>query len=124
MRIGEEQDGAGALDGVAQAEFVEHIGVGRGEVGHRVVAEDKPFEHRFVDDPAGLLLVGAEWIQAGLANGGRDQFLIDSIKLNRCALGPGFGPKGHEHKAKWVHGAQNMEGHRNLVVVLAPMSGG
>ena len=51
---------------MADAELVEDIGIGAGDVGDRVVAEHQPLEHRLVDGPADLLLVGADRLEAGL----------------------------------------------------------
>ena len=50
--------------GVADAEFVEDVRVGEGEVGDHDLGEQQPLVHRLVDDAAAALLVGADHLDA------------------------------------------------------------
>jgi hypothetical protein len=47
-------------------------GIDRCEIRHCIFAGDQPLEHRFVDDPAALFLVGADRIQCHGNDGGLD----------------------------------------------------
>ena len=96
----EDEDRAPLAHGVPQAELVEHVRVGRRQVGHRVVAQDQPLEHRLVDDAAGHLLVGAQGLHVGLRDRGRDELLVHAVEVHGAAGRVGLAAEGHEHEAE------------------------
>jgi hypothetical protein len=69
---GENQYGARRSYGVTQTEFVKYIGIGSGEVGNGVIAQEQSFKHGLVYDSARYLLVGTQWPHAGLLDGWND----------------------------------------------------
>jgi hypothetical protein len=58
--FGEDQDGGARARDVADAEFVEDIGIGAGQIGQRQIAEHQAFEHLAMHNAADGLLIGAE----------------------------------------------------------------
>ena len=70
--LGEHDHRAARAHGVTDAELVEHVGIGAGDVGHGVMAEHQPLEHRLVDGAADLLLVGADRLEPGPHDRRRD----------------------------------------------------
>src|ERR671913_316707 len=64
--LGEYQERAPLAHGVTQAELVEHVGVGRGEIGNGVLTENQPLVHRLVNDAPGHLFVRPQRFELGL----------------------------------------------------------
>ena len=85
---------------VADAELVEHVGIGAGDVGHRVVAEHQPLEHRLVDRAADLLLVGADRLKPGAGDRRRDDLLVDRVEIGHAARGVGLLAERHQHETE------------------------
>ena len=82
------------------AELVEDIGIGAGDVGHGVVAEHQPLEHRLMDGAADLLLVGADRLEAGSLDRGRDDLGVDGIEIGDPPGGVHLLAEGHQHEAE------------------------
>jgi hypothetical protein len=93
-----EQDGGRRANAVTQAELVEDIGVGTGQVGDGEVAENQPLVHRFVNDPAADLLIGAQRLHARRLDRRSDQLAVDGVEVDRGPGGNGLLAEGHEYE--------------------------
>ncbi len=71
---------------MADAKLVIDVGVGAGQVGDRVCAQHRPFEHRLVDRAADLLLVGTDRIEPGRGDRRRDDAAVDRSEIDDPAL--------------------------------------
>ena len=87
-------------DGVPDAELVEHIGIGAGDVRHGVVAQHQPLEHRLVNGAADLLLIGADRLEPRLLDGGGNDLLIDRIEVGDAPRRVQLASKRHQHEAQ------------------------
>ena len=95
-----DQHGAVGPQRVSHAELVEDVRVRGGQVGDGVLAEQQPLEHRLVDDPARLLLVGPERLEVGGLDRGRDHLGVDGVEVDRPAGPVGLLPERHQHEAE------------------------
>ena len=86
--------------GVPDAQLVEHVGIGAGDVGHGVVAEHQPLEHRLVDGAADLLLVGADRLEPGPGDRGRDDLQVDGVEIGDAPGGIHLLAERHQHEAE------------------------
>ena len=75
---------------MADAEFIINVGVRRSEIGDGKRTQDQALKHWLVDDSARDLLVGANGLEFGVTHGGRDEVLIDAIKVDHRAIGIGL----------------------------------
>ena len=85
---------------VADAELVEHVGVGAGDVGHGVVAQHQPLEHRLVDGAADLLLVGADRLEPGALDRRRDDLGVDGVEIGDAPGRVHLLAERHQHEAE------------------------
>jgi hypothetical protein len=85
---------------MADAQLVEHVGVRRRQVGHRVLAQDQPLEHGLVDHAARRLLVGAERFEVGELDRRLDQLAVDGVEIDERSRRVGLGPEGHQDEAQ------------------------
>jgi hypothetical protein len=98
--LAEHDHGAARPHRMADAELVEHVGVGAGDVGHGVMAEHQPFEHRLVDGAADLLLVGADRLEPGPGDRGRDDLLVDGVEIGDAPGRIHLLAERHQHEAE------------------------
>ena len=96
--LGEHDDGAARAHRVADAELVEHVGIGAGDVGHRVVAEHQPLEHGLVYRAADLFLVAPYRFEAGLLDRRRNHFVVDRIEVGAVARRVQLETERHQHE--------------------------
>jgi hypothetical protein len=71
----------GSSGSAPSARYCRYVGIGAGDVGHGVVAEHQPLEHRLVDGAADLLLVGADRLEPRLADRRRDDLGVDGVEI-------------------------------------------
>ena len=81
--LGEEDHGAARTQRMADPEFVVDVRIGTRDIGKRVVAHQQAFVHRLVDGAPDLLLVGANALDAGGGQCGRDDLTVNLIEINR-----------------------------------------
>ena len=109
-----EHQGGGVRSGrVTHPELVEDVGIGRGQIGDRIFAEQQALEHRLVDDAAGLLLVGADRLKTRGLDRRSDQPFVDGIEIDRAAETVRLLPERHQHEAEWLV-------HDRLLMVVEP----
>ena len=80
---------------MADAELVEHVRIRGRKIGYRVLAQYQALKHWLVDDPADLLLVGAQRRQPCGIDRGLDQLAIHSVEIDDGAGGAGLLPERH-----------------------------
>ena len=98
--LAEHDHGRARPHRVADAELVEHVGVGAGDVGDGVMAEHQPLEHRLVNGAADLLLVGADRLEPGLGDRRRDDPLVHRVEIGHAACGVELLAERHQHEAE------------------------
>ena len=98
--LGEQDHGAARPHRVADAEFVEHVGIGAGDVGDGVVAQHQPLEHRLVDGAADPLLVGADRFEPHRLHRRRDDVAVDGVEIGGAPGRIGLAAERHQHKAQ------------------------
>ena len=98
--LGEHDHGAARSHRVPDAELVEHVGIGAGDVGHGVMAEHQPLEHRLVDGAADLLLVGADRLEPRTLDRGRNDLGVDGIEIGDARGGVHLLAERHQHEAE------------------------
>jgi len=97
------------------AQFVEDIGVGRGEIGDRKRAQQQALEHGLLDDPAGDFFIRADGLQPGRCNRRGDQLGVDRVEVHQRAGGGGFFAEGHQDKTqRQAHGVLSFRSRRRL----------
>ena len=102
-----QQHGGMRVSGMPDTELVKHVGIRGSEVSDGVVAQQQPLEHRFVNDAAGQLFIGAHRLPAGGADGRRNQIAIDGIEVDDQTARVRLGAKRHEDEAqkpRWIGG--------------------
>ncbi|MGH3614802.1 MAG: hypothetical protein ACRDRK_19860 [Pseudonocardia sp.] len=86
--------------GIMITPVVVHVRVRRGEVRDGVVAQQEPLEHRLVDDPAHVLLVGPDALQVGRIDSGPDHLLVHRIEIDHPDGRVLLGSERHQHEAE------------------------
>ena len=96
----EHDRGARWPQGVADAELIEHIGIGAGDIGDRVMAEHEPLEHRLMDRAADLFLIGADRLESRLLDGRTDDLFEHGIEIGHTPSRVGLASERHQHEAQ------------------------
>ncbi len=97
-----QDDGAAGAQSMADAELVEYVRIGAGDVGDGVVAKHEALEHRLVDGAADLFLVRPHRLKAGLRHRRRNDLLVDGIEIGYAPAGIHLAAERHEHEAQGV----------------------
>src|SRR5271166_5267777 len=88
---------------MSHSQLVEDVGVCGREISDSEIAQQKPFEHGFVDDASGPLLVGPDGFHSCRFDAGPDCELINRIEIDvRAAPGILLDSKRHQHKTQWL----------------------
>ena len=98
--LDKDDRGAARPQRMANAELVEHIGIGAGDVGDCVVAQHQALEHRLMDRAADLLFVRAYRLEAGVHDRRHNDVLINLVEIGDPAGRIGLGAERHEHEAE------------------------
>ena len=98
--LGEHDHRAARAHRVPDAELVEYVGVGAGDVGHGVMAEHQPLEHRLVDGAADLLLVGADRLEPRMLDRRGDDLGIDGVEIGDAPGRVHLLAERHQHEAE------------------------
>ncbi len=89
-------------DRVPDAQLVEDVGVGGGEVDNGVVGQDQPLVHRLVDQPAHQLLVGPQRHHRGRFDGGCEQLCVHGVEVHDTPARVWLGAERHDDEAQWI----------------------
>src|SRR5262249_40612103 len=89
---------------VPNAEFVEDVGIRKGEVGHYIIGKQQSSEHWSMNDSPGPFSVAANRVQAGLNDCRLNRGFVNLIKIHfNSACQVGFLSKRHINKADRAH---------------------
>ena len=105
LMIREDGQRGGGPRRVPHAQLVEHVRVGGGEIGDRIVAQQQSLEHRLVDDATGPLFVGADGLHTGSLDRRPQRLIVNPIEINlgtACRIR--LRPERHQDEAEWPQG--------------------
>lgn len=98
--LAEHDHGRARTHRVSDAKLVEHVRIGAGDIGHGIVAEHQPLEHRLVDGAADFLLVRANRLEPGAGDCRPDDLRINRVEIGDAASGVHLLAERHQHEAE------------------------